>query len=405
MHGRRVGRVGEREREVGGRPCVADEDVVGEGGTLRALGDESGSVRRERDHLPVGVDRRSAAVEVALLAVAADADTARRAGLAVAHEDVEPEVGVVADEIRRERRERDEAPVGADHRRLPVVVVLCAGVVDALDLAAAARPIEEDDRPRRDGRGAVVEDDEPAVGADLSEITLLEEVRRAWQRADRLEHAAVEVAQEDLHGRVRVAAQVGGEGVEDDDVPVPVQIGRERPVVALRPVRSVADAHGCPRRAVVHEDVLREVGVGLDEVVGEGAEGDAVAVAADRRMRTVAVALRAVARDAVTLDRAGQAVVHENVDGAVRVALDEVRGLGVEGDVAAVGADRRPAHPVQKAAVAVRLRAAAADADALSRPGQPVADKDVGDAVRVARDEVVGKRDEGDEAAVGAHSR
>src|SRR5262249_57324092 len=84
---RRVGGVGEREREVGGRAGVAGEDVVGEE-ALPALGDEGGRVGVVGDHLPVGVDRGAEAVEVALLAVAADADPAGGAGLAVADEDV-----------------------------------------------------------------------------------------------------------------------------------------------------------------------------------------------------------------------------------------------------------------------------------------------------------------------------
>jgi hypothetical protein len=48
------------------------------------------------------------------------------------------------------------------------------------------------------------------------------------------------------------------------------------------------------------------------------------------------------------------------------------------------------------------LATAGGDADALGRPEQPIADEDVGREVRVLGDEVLGQRDEGDEAPVAA---
>src|SRR5206468_5391325 len=100
---------------------VADEDVTREE-ALSALLHERRRARGERDHAAVGVDRRAEAVEVTLLAGAADADAAGRPRDAVPHEDVVPEVRVLQDEVPRERTERDVPAVGA-HDTLPAGVV------------------------------------------------------------------------------------------------------------------------------------------------------------------------------------------------------------------------------------------------------------------------------------------
>src|SRR5689334_613816 len=94
-------------------------------------------------------------------------------------------------------------------------------------------------------------------------------------------------------------------------------------------------------------------------ISGPRVEGDETPVGRERRVVAALVALLALRRDAHPLGCAQFAVADEDVELPVGVARDQVGGVRVEGDEAAVGRDRRPA----KAAVAVGLLATLPDAD------------------------------------------
>ena len=86
----------------------------------------------------------------------------------------------------------------------------------------------------------------------------------------------------------------------------------------------------------------------------------------------------------------------EDVGDAVRVAVDQVRRVRDESHVAAVGADRGPV------AVAVSLPSRARHAHPRRRALPRLPDEDVPHSVRVAVDEVGGDGVEGNRAPVGA---
>src|SRR5262249_13196878 len=135
--------------------------------------------------------------------------------------------------------------------------------------------------------------------------------------------------------------QVAGGAVEGDEAAVAADRRLQGAGVALGAVGGNADAGSGAGLPVVHEHVGDAVGVPRHQVAGGAVEGDEAAVGADRLVDRVGVALGAVGGNADAGGGAGLPVVHEHVGAAVGVAEDEVGGVAVEGDVAAVGADRR----------------------------------------------------------------
>src|SRR5204862_4701195 len=129
--------------------------------------------------------------------------------------------------------------------------------------------------------------------------------------------------------------------------------------VPLGPTVLHAEQLGGAGLSIVDEDVVLPVRVARDEIRGVGAEGDEATVLADRGAEAVAVCLLAGAVDADPLGGARLAVANEDVIDAIRVAGNEVRAVGAEGDVAAVAADRRTE------AVPAPLGPRAVDADPL----------------------------------------
>ena len=200
--------------------------------------------------------------------------------------------------------------------------------------------------------------------------------------------------------------EVRGQRVEGDVAAVGAE-ARCADVLAVRLPAGAADADA--RRpaglAVVDEDVERPVGVAGHQVRVGRVEGDIAAVAADRRrvaavVRAVGARLLALAGDADALRAAGAAVADEHVGELVRVSPDEVRRRGLERDIAAVGAERRLSALAPD--LAPGLDAAARDAHPRGLAGGEVADEDVHLAIRVAGDEVRGGGLEGHVAAARA---
>src|SRR5207248_9388616 len=126
------------------------------------------------------------------------------------------------------------------------------------------------------------------------------------------------------------------------------------------PAAAAADADGPAPLAVANEDVGEPVRVARDQVRRVGQERQVAAVGADRRRARLAAAARlmAVARDVEPHRLAGLEVAQVDVLAAVRVVRDEIAGVGVEGHVAPVGAD------LAVAAEADGLCIRAGDADA-----------------------------------------
>jgi hypothetical protein len=88
--------------------------------------------------------------------------------------------------------------------------------------------------------------------------------------------------------------------------------------------------------------------------------------------------------------------MNEDVGGPVGVAGNQIVGIRVKRDEAAIGADRGIEAEV------VALIAGGVDADPLGRPSLAVMNEDIGLAVGVAGNQVVGIRVKRDEAAIGA---
>ena len=101
--------------------------------------------------------------------------------------------------------------------------------------------------------------------------------------------------------------------------------------------------HADPRRlaglTIVDEDILPAVRVAGDEVGGRALERDQAAVGRDRRADAVPVPLNPRGGHADPRRLAGLTVVDEDIHEPIRVAADEVAGVALERDQAAVGRD------------------------------------------------------------------
>src|SRR3954447_22869832 len=127
----------------------------------------------------------------------------------------------------------------------------------------------------------------------------------------------------------------------------------------------------------VPDEHVSPAGVPGDEVRGVRDEGDVAAVGGDRRLRAVLVPLAPSRGDADPLGGIESQVAHEHVPIAVRVPGHQVRGVRGEGDVAAVVVYRRFEARV------LALLPGRGDAYPLSGPERSVAHEHVQIAVRV----------------------
>ncbi len=211
--------------------------------------------------------------------------------------------------------------------------------------------------------------------------------------------------------------QVGCAGVEGHVAAIGVDRRLMRAAIGLAPIAGDADPFDAGLQAVADEDIELAVGVAWHQVRCIGDEDDEAAVGAERRRIALRVVghryvpqrelvpqvamlrLAAVVGQAHPFGDAILPVMHEDVPGLVGIARHQVVGRRDEGDEAAVGADRRISAP------AVALVAAGGDADAFGDACLPVVDEDVVVAVGVVRDQVAGRRGEGDEAAIGRDGR
>ena len=323
--------------------------------------------RPERHVSPVGTDRRLGAGAGAAEGFGGGAD-------AVAHEHVRRAVRVAGNEVRGVRSERDVTSVGADRGLEAECVGLCSGGRDADALRRRAHTVADEDvadAVRVAGDEVVrsgAESDVASAGADRRGTAA---VARSGLRAraadvDALRDAEGAVADKYVILTVGVAGHEVRGGARKRNV-APVRADRRTEAAevgfGLRARRGDADAFGQVALAVVHENVGSLVGVTRYEIGRIRLESDIAPVGADRRSgESLAVGFGAAAGNADALDGPRRAIAHEDVLEAVRVTGDEVRRERVERDVASVRTERWLAP-----AIAVGLRAGAADAHALRR--------------------------------------
>src|ERR671910_818587 len=201
-------------------------------------------------------------------------------------------VRIPYDEVVGERRERDEAAIGADPRDHAGRVRLLAVGRDA-----HAR--------RRSGEKVVNKD----VGY------------------------TVPVARHEVgrQGRERgIAAVRREEGTRHEEVPPRWSIELAR--VGLVAVGRDADPPRHTRPPIVHERVEGMVRVSWDEIAGPRAEADEPTVAADHATERRRARLVTGGRDVDPLRQTGAAIEDEHVRLSVPVAVDEVRGVGAKRD-------------------------------------------------------------------------
>jgi hypothetical protein len=106
---------------------------------VRVLGDEVARRRAEYRRATESREPLEDALAVALNATGPDADAARLAGLAIVNEDVSHPIGVVRDQIRCLREERDKSPVGRHLSAAVESIALHAARPDACQLVAVLR--------------------------------------------------------------------------------------------------------------------------------------------------------------------------------------------------------------------------------------------------------------------------
>jgi hypothetical protein len=315
--------------------------------------------------------------------------------LTVAHEDVPAVVGVPGHQIRRERVERHEAAVARDVRLAAEQVGRVAGAVHARALhrprLAVAHVHVQFVVPARNEIGRVrLERDETAVRADDREDAGAVPLIARGVLAHALGRSRRAIAQEHLVEERDPGDEVVGGGAENDETAVGADIGAEARAVPL--YTGVVDAHDLrrPGDPIVNEHLVYELeGVLLrNEVEGVRMERDEAAIGADSRPIAEPVRLFARAAHSDALGDAQEPIADKDVGRAVRVPVNEVRGFRREGDEPAVGADRgMPCH-THEAAVAISLTATAVHAQALRRTGAAIVHERVDEVVGIVRDEV-----------------
>ena len=192
--------------------------------------DEVVGARLERGDEPIVRNRRPLALGIPFLTGRADAHAHDRSGLAVAHEDIAAVVGIARDKIRREREERDEAPIRGDIGMLAEQVCRLACARRAHTLEGACHAVLHEDVqlmiaiPDQVAR-VRLKRHKTAVQAD------------AWVNAgaitgfarcvfgDALDRSRRPVAQVDLEAGLRSGNEVVGERAKDDKAAVGADVG------------------------------------------------------------------------------------------------------------------------------------------------------------------------------------
>ena len=365
------------DEHVRDRAVVHDEVAGGadEGDPVPVGGDRgrAGELRPAQGE-PAAADARGA-VRTGARRPAGAADQGRRAQQVVAPVDVHEAVVVHIAEVVLVGEEDRVAAVGA-HRVDPLGGAGLRAQVAPVDAAAERlRAVGAGDQERR------VRRQQQRAGAacvDLGEVVVViaahrvargaegdQEVagsRRAARHRRRLgepvgQHAVLRPAQqdrravaedrgaeEDVGEAVGVPGlEVGGDRGERDGVAVVGDRGLDRRRVAAGAGGAVgaADEHQGVVGHVAHVDVATAVVVAGREIGGLGGEGDLQPVAAQRRVLRVAVALPARGPARHQRGRAGEGA-DEDVGEVAGVGEDEVARVGLEGDAGGVRGERGP---------------------------------------------------------------
>lgn len=203
------------------------------------------------------------------------------------------------------------------------------------------------------------------------------------------------VSDEDVAGAIIVAThQVIGERSEGDVATIGGDGGLHTHIPAVGAVRGHRDSDGGCGLPVVDEDVGATVGITAHQVSSVGSEGDISAIGRDRRgvARRVSLGSRHPYRDPG--GDTGLPVVNEDVPISVRATAHQVGCFGLEGNVATISGDRR------FSADTIPLGSSRPHRDAGGDSGLPVIDEDVIVAIRVAGHEVTGEGSEGNVSTI-----
>src|SRR6056297_433568 len=364
-----------RATDQGGRAAgaVVNENV---GPVVVISGHEVGSQRAERDEAPVVGNRGLHTVVIALGTSARNAHALRRAGTAVAHEDVPARIAVGRDEVGCLRSERDEVSVAGD---MGVAAFVIAEFAVAVGADQFGRP------------GVAVADEHIGLFVDVAGYEIVGQriechpasgVRQAPGNAVPATLVAERIAADPLQRRRRLRFDIQHEHVVRLVVVVGERtyrrgmgIGKgmrrmkgDEPAVAGQ--RGLKAGSKCRRRVaarVARQQVGhgQRLGVEIDDRRdrydggGGAGEDDPGAIAGNAGKTVVAHRLAAVGLQADAPGGAGAEVAHEDVALAVGVAGDEIAGVRPE----------RKHGPIvgKRGLVAVRvgLAAVAGQADAL----------------------------------------
>ena len=145
---------------------------------------------------------------------------------------------------------------------------------------------------------------------------------------------------EDVSSSVKVTGnQVGGQAVDGDDTAIGGESGGERRAIGLHTERGEGHAGSRAGQAVMEKDIADVVGIGGRQVSGGGVESNKAAIGADGRFKGAGIPLISGRRNGDAFDLGGGEIDDKDIGGIGGIAADEVGGVAVERDDAAVGRD------------------------------------------------------------------
>jgi len=322
-------------------------------------------------------------------------------------EDVHQTVRITGHQIRRRRSEGDPTAVATDRRpaRPSVAGTTVGSGAEEANLARLA--IEQErillrvhiawDKVGRNGSVG----HEAAVSADGGKPTGSVRFRCVSAHTDSLDLAGVPVVDKDIILPIAVPGhEVPSKGEKGHVSPVAAEGRIPTAAVSLNASRRDAHSLGCPRLPVPDEHVGLKIAVASNQVRCGRIEGDVAAIGAQRWILAVVITEVAARRTADEFERIGLPIVDKDVLLVVRVPGDKVRRGRHERHEAAIGADCRRHH-----AVGVGLIARGGNADPLNGGRLSIVHENVGPIIRIAGNQIRRAGNERDEATVGADRR
>lgn len=193
--------------------------------------------------------------------------------------------------------------------------------------------------------------------------------------------------------------QVAGGGLERHMAAIGRQGRIAAPRVGLRAVAGHAHTPGLPGLAIVHEHVLRAVGVVGHEIPGRRVKGHVTTVGGNDGTRAGTECLAACAGDAHAFRLAGLAIMDEDVDCQVGVTGHQIAGCRRERDMTPVAGYRSGETRTRC------LGAAAGNTDPLGLAGLAIAHEYIDILVGITRHQRGHRRKERDAVTIGGNGR